>query len=59
MMKKNVIMEIHGGAGGDEAALFAGDLFHCMRAYAEQEKMEDRNYEYERVTLAALRKFPL
>ena len=24
---KNVIMEIRGGTGGDEAALFAGDLF--------------------------------
>ena len=24
---KNVIVEIRGGAGGDEAALFAGDLF--------------------------------
>ena len=24
---KNIIMEIRGAAGGDEAALFAGDLF--------------------------------
>ena len=27
MMIKNIIIEIRGGAGGDEAALFAGDLF--------------------------------
>ena len=27
---KNVIVEIRGGAGGDEAALFAGDLFRSI-----------------------------
>ena len=27
---KNAILEIRGGAGGDEAAIFAGDLFACM-----------------------------
>lgn len=33
---KNVIMEIRGGAGGDEAALFAGDLFRMYSRYAER-----------------------
>ncbi len=33
---KNVIMEIRGGAGGDEAALFAGDLFRMYTKYAEK-----------------------
>ncbi|MBC1922631.1 peptide chain release factor 1 [Listeria grayi] len=32
---KNVIMEIRGAAGGDEAALFAGDLFRMYSRYAE------------------------
>jgi len=32
---KNVIVEIRGGAGGDEAALFAGDLFRMYARYAE------------------------
>lgn len=32
---KNVIMEIRAGAGGDEAALFAGDLFKLYVKYAE------------------------
>lgn len=32
---KNVIIEIRGGAGGDEAALFAGDLFRMYSRYAE------------------------
>lgn len=32
---KNVIMEIRAGTGGDEAALFAGDLFRMYTRYAE------------------------
>ena len=39
---KNVIMEIRGAAGGDEAALFAGDLFRMYSRFAEAQgwKME-------------------
>lgn len=33
--EKNVIVEIRGGAGGEEAALFAGDLFRMYTRYAE------------------------
>lgn len=33
---KNVIIEIRGGAGGDEAALFAADLFRMYTRYAER-----------------------
>ncbi|MGV3489520.1 MAG: PCRF domain-containing protein, partial [Tuberibacillus sp.] len=33
--EKNVIVEIRGAAGGDEAALFAGDLFKMYSKYAE------------------------
>ncbi|HBM4115248.1 TPA: peptide chain release factor 1 [Listeria monocytogenes] len=32
---KNVILEIRGAAGGEEAALFAGDLFRMYSKYAE------------------------
>ncbi len=32
---KNVIMEIRGAAGGDEAALFAGDLYRMYTRFAE------------------------
>ena len=35
---KNVIMEIRGGAGGDEAAIFAGDLFRMYSKYIEKQK---------------------
>ncbi len=34
---KNVIMEIRGAAGGDEANIFAGDLFRMYSYYAESE----------------------
>lgn len=34
---KNVIMEIRGAAGGDEAALFAGDLYRMYSRYAEHQ----------------------
>lgn len=33
--EKNIIMEIRGGTGGDEAALFAADLFRMYTRYAE------------------------
>ena len=34
---KNIIMEIRGAAGGDEAALFAGDLYEMYTKYAESQ----------------------
>ena len=39
---KNVIVEIRGGVGGEEAALFAGDLFRMYGRYVERQgwKME-------------------
>jgi len=35
--EKNVIVEIRGAAGGEEAALFAGDLFRMYVRYAERQ----------------------
>ena len=34
---KNVIIEIRGAAGGDEANIFAGDLFRMYQKYAEKQ----------------------
>jgi peptide chain release factor 1 len=34
---KNIIVEIRGGTGGDEAAIFAGDLFRMYSRYAESQ----------------------
>ena len=39
---KNAIMEIRGGTGGDEAALFAGDLFRMYTKY-----IESKGWKYE------------
>lgn len=33
---KNVIVEVRAGTGGDEAAIFAGDLFEMYRRYADK-----------------------
>lgn len=33
---KNAILEIRGGTGGDEAAIFAGDLFRMYQRFAEE-----------------------
>ena len=33
--EKNVIMEVRGGTGGDEAAIFAGDLFKMYSKFCE------------------------
>lgn len=35
--EKNVIMEVRGAAGGDEAALFAGDLYRMYSRFAEHQ----------------------
>jgi peptide chain release factor 1 len=35
---KNVFLEVRAGTGGDEAAIFAGDLFRMYSRYAEQRK---------------------
>ena len=36
--EKDVIMEIRGGAGGEEASLFAGDLFRMYSRFAESQR---------------------
>ncbi len=38
--EKNVIVEIRGGAGGDEAALFAGVLYRMYTMYAEKRRFK-------------------
>ncbi len=44
---KNVIVEIRGGAGGDEAALFAADLLRMYQMYGES-----RNWKTEMLSLS-------
>ena len=40
--EKDVIIEIRAGAGGDEAALFAGDLLRMYLRHAEQKKFKTK-----------------
>lgn len=35
---KNIIIEVRAGAGGDEAAIFAGDVFRMYQRFAERQK---------------------
>lgn len=44
---KNAILEIRAGTGGDEAALFAGDLFNMYKRYAA-----DRGWRFEVMEMA-------
>ena len=41
---KNVIVEIRAGAGGDEAALFAAELYRMYVHYAESQPLEGGNH---------------
>ena len=38
---KNVIVEIRAGTGGDEAAIFAGDLFRMYTRYADEQRWKN------------------
>jgi peptide chain release factor 1 len=42
---KNVIVEIRAGAGGEEAGLFAGDLYRMLTKYAERRGFETEPLE--------------
>ncbi|MEK7606812.1 MAG: peptide chain release factor 1 [Patescibacteria group bacterium] len=42
MNKKNIIVEIRAGTGGDEAALFAGNLFRMYSRFAERQGWSTR-----------------
>jgi peptide chain release factor 1 len=33
---KNIVLEVRGGAGGDEASIFAGDLYRMYQRFAER-----------------------
>ena len=47
--EKSAILEVRAGTGGEEAALFAGDLFRMYQRYADQHGLEGQHYLVERV----------
>src|SRR5260370_15029019 len=54
---KNVIVEIRAGTGGDEAALFAGELFRMYSRYAESHKWRVEILESSPSNLGGLKEF--
>ena len=41
--ERNLFLEIRAGTGGDESALFAGDLFRMYTRYAERQRLAGRD----------------
>nr|WP_307774471.1 peptide chain release factor 1 [uncultured Cetobacterium sp.] len=52
---RNVIIEIRGGAGGDEAALFAGNLFRMYNRYAERKKWKVELIEKQEIGVGGIK----
>lgn len=52
---KNVIMEIRAGAGGDEAALFAGDLTRMYMMYAEKHRFKTEILNQNEIELGGIK----
>ena len=59
----SIVLEIRAGTGGDEAAIFAGDLFSMYSRYASLQWLESRNRNglrsgYGRLSKKSLPPFP-
>ncbi len=52
---KNVIVEIRGGAGGDEAALFAADIYRMFTRYAERRRWKVEVIERNEIGVGGLK----
>ena len=48
---KNVIVEIRAGAGGDEAALFAAEIYRMYVHFAENRRWKVETMEYEEIEI--------
>ncbi len=53
--KKNVIMEIRAGTGGDESALFAADLFRMYSRYSEKQGWKTEIYNSSRIGIGGFK----
>ncbi len=54
--ERNAFVEVRAGTGGDEAALFAGDLFRMYTRYAESRRWQVRSSAPTKVSTAALKR---
>jgi len=53
--KKNIIMEIRAGTGGDEAALFAAELFRMYSHYAEKQGWKTKILDSNRIGIGGFK----
>lgn len=53
--EKNVIVEIRAGAGGDEAALFAAEIYRMYMHYAESQRWEVELVECEEIGIGGMK----
>ncbi|MBU0637137.1 MAG: peptide chain release factor 1 [Patescibacteria group bacterium] len=53
--KKNVIMEIRAGSGGDESALFAADLFRMYSRFAEKQNWKLKIFNSSRIGIGGFK----
>ena len=56
--RKDVIVEVRQGVGGDEAALWAGDVYRMLTRYAERRGFKVEELGAARTTAAASRRSP-
>lgn len=52
---KNVIVEIRAGAGGDEAALFAAEIYRMYIHYAESHRWKVETMEFEEIGIGGMK----
>ena len=52
---KNVIVEIRAGAGGDEAALFAAEIYRMYVHYAESQRWKVETMEFEEIGIGGMK----
>ena len=53
--EKNVIVEIRAGAGGDEAALFAADMYRLYVRYAERKRWRVETMDAEEIGIGGMK----
>ena len=59
MDEKNIIMEIRAGTGGDEAALFAAELFRLYSRYAEKQGWKTKILDSNRIGIGGFKEIIL
>lgn len=53
--EKNVIVEIRAGAGGDEAALFAAEIYRMYVRYAERQRWKTETMDVEEIGIGGMK----